>query len=201
MKLLLCKLPVYPTNLSYILTHHSDIHLQLQFRYFHKASILPTSFLTSYQRLLDHLEEAGFYSSKDLNSITKTLESMRETLDRGRNTYSPALLTLLESRMKQCQFSLDKLQKGLAVLAPGLVQTHETLVSILRSTSAVNTRSKVRCLFKTEIPWSNLLNPCLLSLVFHHGSEQPSRAAEEDRKYSKRWQVCGRRRQGSGWIR
>jgi hypothetical protein len=37
---------------------------------------------------------------------------------------------------------LDKLQKGLDVLAPELVQTHETLVSILRSTSAVNTRSK-----------------------------------------------------------
>ncbi|GLI72232.1 hypothetical protein PoHVEF18_000402 [Penicillium ochrochloron] len=100
------------------------------------------SLAATIQRLLDHLEEAGFYSSKDLNSITKTLESMRETLDRGRNTYSPALLTLLESRMKQCQFSLEKLQKGLAVLAPGLVHTHETLVSILRSTSAVNTRSK-----------------------------------------------------------
>lgn len=68
---------------------------------------------------------------------------MRETLDRGRNTYSPALLTLLESRMEQCQISLEKLQKGLAVLDPGLVPTHETLVSILRSTSAVNTRSKV----------------------------------------------------------
>lgn len=69
---------------------------------------------------------------------------MRETLDRGRNTYSPALLTLLESRLEECQISLEKLQKGLATLAPGLAQTHETLVSILRSTSAVNTRSKVR---------------------------------------------------------
>lgn len=68
---------------------------------------------------------------------------MRETLERGRNTYSPALLTLLESRLEQCQNSLDKLQKGLAALAPPLAQTHETLVSILRSTSAVNTRSKV----------------------------------------------------------
>lgn len=68
---------------------------------------------------------------------------MRGTLERGRNTYSPALLTLLESRLEQCQISLEKLQKGLAVLDPALVQTHETLVSILRSTSAVNTRSKV----------------------------------------------------------
>ncbi|CAG7935470.1 unnamed protein product [Penicillium nalgiovense] len=98
--------------------------------------------LTVLQRLLDHLEEAGFYSSKDLNSITKTLESTRETLERGRNTYSPALLTLLESRLQQCEQSLAKLQKGLAVLAPPLARTHETLVSILRSTSAVNTRSK-----------------------------------------------------------
>lgn len=97
----------------------------------------------SLQRLLDHLEEAGFYSSKDLNSITKTLESTRETLERGRQTYSPALLTLLESRLEHCEQSLEKLQKGLAVLAPPLAQTHETLVSILRSTSAVNTRSKV----------------------------------------------------------
>ncbi|KAJ5487831.1 hypothetical protein N7530_002131 [Penicillium desertorum] len=100
------------------------------------------SLATTIQRLLDHLEEAGFYSSKDLNSITKTLESTRETLERGRNTYSPALLTLLESRLQQCEQSLAKLQNGLAVLAAPLAQTHETLVSILRSTSAVNTRSK-----------------------------------------------------------
>ncbi|KXG45303.1 Uncharacterized protein family UPF0662 [Penicillium griseofulvum] len=100
------------------------------------------SLATTIQRLLDHLGEAGFYSSKDLNSITKTLESTRETLERGRNTYSPALLTLLENRLEQCEQSLAKLQKGLAALAPPLAQTHETLVSILRSTSAVNTRSK-----------------------------------------------------------
>ncbi|KAJ5992998.1 hypothetical protein N7451_008722 [Penicillium sp. IBT 35674x] len=106
------------------------------------------SLATTIQRLLDHLEEAGFYSSKDLNSITKTLESMRETLERGRNTYSPALLTLLESRLEQCQISLDRLQKGLAALAPPLAQTHETLVSILRSTSAVNTRSKIESQMK-----------------------------------------------------
>ncbi|KAJ5959725.1 uncharacterized protein N7479_006875 [Penicillium vulpinum] len=100
------------------------------------------SLATTIQRLLDHLEEAGFYSSKDLNSITKTLETTRETLERGRNTYSPALLTFLETRLEQCEQSLARLQKGLAALAPPLAHTHETLVSILRSTSAVNTRSK-----------------------------------------------------------
>lgn len=34
--------------------------------------------------------------------------------------------------------------KGLEPLAPELAPVHETLVSILRSTSAANTRSKVR---------------------------------------------------------
>ncbi|KAL2808711.1 hypothetical protein BJX63DRAFT_408255 [Aspergillus granulosus] len=100
------------------------------------------SLAATVQRLLDHLEEAGFYSSKDLSSITKTLADMHETLDRGRDTYSPALLTLLESRLDKCQIKLEKLRSGLAKLCPELASTHETLVSILRSTSAVNTRSK-----------------------------------------------------------
>ncbi|EHA19180.1 hypothetical protein ASPNIDRAFT_212193 [Aspergillus niger ATCC 1015] len=98
--------------------------------------------LLTLQRLLDHLEEAGFYSSKDLISITKTLANMNETLDRCRQAYSPALITLLESRLEKCQLLLEKLQSGLAKLGPELAATHETLVSILRSTSAVNTRSK-----------------------------------------------------------
>ncbi|RJE26309.1 hypothetical protein PHISCL_01378 [Aspergillus sclerotialis] len=67
---------------------------------------------------------------------------MRQNVERGKEMYSPALLTLLQNRLEQCQLSLEKLQKGLAVLAPDLAPTHETLVSILRSTSAVNTRSK-----------------------------------------------------------
>lgn len=96
--------------------------------------------------MLDHLEEAGFYSSKDLDSITKTLSNMHETIERCRDAYSPALLTLLESRLEKCQRLLKKLQGGLSILSPELAQAHETLVSILRSTSAVNTRSKV-CLF------------------------------------------------------
>ncbi|KAJ0420615.1 hypothetical protein BJY00DRAFT_130273 [Aspergillus carlsbadensis] len=100
------------------------------------------SLAATVQRLLDHLEEAGFYSTKDLSSITKTLADMHETLHRGRDTYSPALLTLLESRLDKCKIKLEKLQSGLAKLSSELASTHETLVSILRSTSAVNTRSK-----------------------------------------------------------
>jgi hypothetical protein len=68
---------------------------------------------------------------------------MRETLERGHETHSPALLTLLESRLEKCQLHLKKLQERLTAMSPELASTHETLVSILRSTSAVNTRSKV----------------------------------------------------------
>lgn len=93
--------------------------------------------------MLHHLEEAGFYSAKDLESISQTLDSMRETLERGKDTHSPHLLTLLESRLEECQLVFDRLRKGLEPLSPELVVYHETLVSILRSTSAVNTRSKV----------------------------------------------------------
>ncbi|RAK82402.1 uncharacterized protein BO72DRAFT_508353 [Aspergillus fijiensis CBS 313.89] len=100
------------------------------------------SLATTVQRLLDHLEEAGFYSAKDLSSITKTLANTNETLERCRDAYSPALITLLESRLEKCQLQLEKLQSGLAKLSPGLASIHETLVSVLRSTSAVNTRSK-----------------------------------------------------------
>jgi hypothetical protein len=74
---------------------------------------------------------------------------MRETLDRGKDTHSPHLLTLLGSRLEQCQIVLDRLHKGLEPLSPELVKLHETLVSILRSTSAVNTRSKVRIVVQT----------------------------------------------------
>ncbi|KAF7128296.1 hypothetical protein CNMCM5793_002838 [Aspergillus hiratsukae] len=100
------------------------------------------SLATTVKRLLDHLEEAGFYSSKDLSSITKTLANMKETVERGRDAHSPALMTLLESRLERCQLKLDKLRRGLEAMSPELAPIHETLVSVLRSTAAANTRSK-----------------------------------------------------------
>lgn len=68
---------------------------------------------------------------------------MRETCERSRESYSPELMTLLESRLEKCQRGLDRLQQDLDRLDPSLVPAHETLVSVLRSTAAVNTRSKV----------------------------------------------------------
>jgi hypothetical protein len=78
---------------------------------------------------------------------------MRHTLERGKDDYSPHFLTFLTGRLEQCQISLNRLLKGLEGLAPELVPVHETLVSILRSTSAANTRSKVYCALLTAIFW------------------------------------------------
>ncbi|MCJ1298610.1 hypothetical protein MMC08_001400 [Hypocenomyce scalaris] len=93
-------------------------------------------------RLLDHLQEAAFYSAKDLESISHTFDSMRETLQRGKETYSPHLLTLLQNRLDSCRNLLSELQEPLASLSPTLTPVHEKLVSILRSISAANTRQK-----------------------------------------------------------
>ncbi|KAI5301756.1 hypothetical protein KEM56_001387 [Ascosphaera pollenicola] len=59
------------------------------------------------------------------------------------------------ARLASCERILKQLQDDLAVISPELVSTHETLVSILRSTSAANTRSKFNAKevesFKTQL--------------------------------------------------
>ena len=99
--------------------------------------------LISHQRLLDHLKEAAFYSQKDLTSMGQTLDKMQETVERGKLTYSPHLVTLLEARMQTCKNQLQDLQEYLKMITPELAPTWEKLVSLLRSAAALNTRSKV----------------------------------------------------------
>lgn len=103
------------------------------------------------QRLLDHLKEAGFYSAKDLDGIEDTFTSMRETIERGKETYSPHLLTLLKNRLDTCHMTLEGLKASLATLSPELVPTHEKLISILRSMAAANTRQHVRYLLSLSL--------------------------------------------------
>ena len=68
---------------------------------------------------------------------------MEETLRRGKETYSPHLLTLLQNRLDTCRILLADLKAPLADLSRELTPIHERLVSILRSIAAANTRSKV----------------------------------------------------------
>lgn len=100
------------------------------------------------KRLLDHLVESDVYSAKDLGSIKSTLEDLCNSIRDAANDESPDkrhppyMLTLLSNRIKLCNSTLEKLQKRLERVPQSLLETHEKLVSILRSISLANTKSK-----------------------------------------------------------
>lgn len=95
------------------------------------------------KRLLDHLMEVDLYSEKDLVHISHTLERLRENVKNADDTYSEKLVTLLSNRIEVCQSSLSDLEGRLNRLGGELPAIHEKLISILRSISLANTRSKV----------------------------------------------------------
>lgn len=105
------------------------------------------SAVSTVKRLLDHLKEAGFYSPKDLDGIAQHIEEWETSIARSKDTHSPHLVTLLEARIAVCQTTLKELRANLSNLNPQMLDTYQKLVSILRSLSACNTRSKV-CLAK-----------------------------------------------------
>jgi hypothetical protein len=101
------------------------------------------------KRLLDHLTEAELYSAKDLGSIQSTLEDLSKSIRDAASDPSPDkrhppyMLTLLENRVELCNSTLSRLQKRLQKLPGYLLEAHEKLISILRSISLANTKSKV----------------------------------------------------------
>ncbi|SPJ73793.1 related to UPF0662 protein C30C2.08 [Fusarium torulosum] len=100
------------------------------------------------KRLLDHLTEAELYSAKDLGSIQSTLEDLSKSIRDAASDPSPDkrhppyMLTLLENRVELCNSTLSRLQKRLQKLPGYLLEAHEKLISILRSISLANTKSK-----------------------------------------------------------
>ena len=95
------------------------------------------------KRLLDHLTEAGLFSGKDLESMSGTLNRLSAIMKNTDSSPSPYLVELLGSRVDLCKASLENLQKRLDVLEEPLPAIHEKLISILRSMSLANTKSKV----------------------------------------------------------
>jgi hypothetical protein len=85
-----------------------------------------------------------FYSPKDLEALAKNLADCRHYVERGREKYSPHLLTLLDARIKVCEETLADLELNLSQLTPDLIPMWEKLVSLLRSLAGCNARSKVR---------------------------------------------------------
>ncbi|KAI9843262.1 MAG: hypothetical protein M1838_002701 [Thelocarpon superellum] len=94
------------------------------------------------KRLLDHLTEARLYCAKDLESITATLEDTKTIVKKGKDKYSPQLLTLLEARIDICEKILKDRDDDISGISPELAPIHEKMISILRSISAANTKQK-----------------------------------------------------------
>lgn len=102
------------------------------------------------KRLLDHLTEANLFSAKDLESMSKTLDQLSNSVNEADQRHSPYLIKLLSRRVGLCQSSLAKLQKQLDNLDDSLVKVHEKLISIIRSMALANTKSKVSSTLNTE---------------------------------------------------
>jgi len=96
------------------------------------------------KRLLDHLIEVDLYSAKDLDHVSGTIQNIRQIVRNAEASYSPKLLNLLSTRLDACQSLLTNLLVRLGRLEGGLPEIHEKSISILRSISLANTRSKVR---------------------------------------------------------
>ncbi|EPE36833.1 hypothetical protein GLAREA_08996 [Glarea lozoyensis ATCC 20868] len=94
------------------------------------------------KRLLDHLVEVDIYSEKDLAHISQTLERLREMVKAASSSHSENFITLLSNRIEVCQRSLVTLNTRLARLSDEIMPTYEKLISILRSLSLANTKSK-----------------------------------------------------------
>jgi hypothetical protein len=95
---------------------------------------------------------ADLYSAKDLVHLASTLDTLRANVKHAERTYSPKLITLLSNRIEVCQELLSNLQSRLDRLGGDLPAIHEKLISILRSISLANTRTKVRV--ESIVCWS-----------------------------------------------
>jgi hypothetical protein len=118
---------------------------------------LVCSHLTTPQRLLDHLKEAGYYSPKDLTSLSQNLDKIQTSVDHGRDKHNQDILLLLQTRVDNCKLTLAELKQGLSTIPPDLMPTYEKLVSILRSLSGLNVNRKYPVCRQIPTPFSRVL--------------------------------------------
>jgi len=118
--------------------------LSLFFMTIGRTSEAPAAYAlaSTIKRLLDHLTEANLFSAKDMDSMFHTLEKLSDTMRNADAKHSPYLVELLSHRVELCLASLRELQKRLGRLGDPLPAVHEKLISILRSMSLANTRSR-----------------------------------------------------------
>lgn len=141
------------------------------------------------KRLLDHLTEVDLYSAKDLESISHTLTKLGQNVKATEPEYSPYIITLLSNRLELCEKSLAHLKKRLDRLEDPLPKTYEKLISILRSMSLANTRSKVCCGTQRD-QWNTISDFVAVLAV---GSPEATSSATRNRREEEGWQDsnCG----------
>ncbi|KAF2430644.1 hypothetical protein EJ08DRAFT_649444 [Tothia fuscella] len=100
------------------------------------------SVVSNIKRLLDHLKEAAFFLPKDLEGIRHHLTNFRDMIRKCQKNYDPSLLTLLEARIDVCEITLKELEESISHLTPEYAPLYAKLVSILRTLSNCNTRTK-----------------------------------------------------------
>jgi hypothetical protein len=100
------------------------------------------SMVSTIKRILDHLTQALFYSNKDLEDIGRNLKKFRETIEQQKELNDPHIVELIQKRIDICEIQLVQLRGFLSKLTPDLEPTYDKLVSILRSLSACNVKSK-----------------------------------------------------------
>ncbi|CAG8983060.1 hypothetical protein HYALB_00006088 [Hymenoscyphus albidus] len=93
------------------------------------------------KRLLDHLTEVNLYTEKDTAHCSTVLEKLREIVKTD-STHEPNFLKLLSNRIEVCQLALTNLQNRAPRLGGDLPAIHEKLISIMRSMSSANTKTK-----------------------------------------------------------
>lgn len=79
---------------------------------------------------------------KDLIGIDYRLDKIEDAVERGKSHHSSHIVTLLEARILSCRTILAELRSLLQPIPKDLMPAHEKLVSILRSLSGCNARSK-----------------------------------------------------------
>lgn len=101
------------------------------------------SLTSTIRRLLDHLKEGNIYSAKDLESISPEVEKLEKVVVSSSPHNSPFLVTLLSKRLGKCHSMLKALQDRLDLISDQLLGTYESLISLFRSISLFNTRTRV----------------------------------------------------------
>lgn len=71
------------------------------------------------------------------------MNTWKRSVEKGKDEHNRNLMVLLEARMNVCNHLLHEMKEALSKLDPGMMEVYIKLVSILRSLSACNTRSKV----------------------------------------------------------